>query len=107
MIVMGSRPFLLYNSAMAGTTEFTGFTIISSTAFGQNLAHASAIPLAMPALVLNESSRDWPGLRGTPSGTSTKWMSSCGLHKYVGVGTQSKVSVVSPFIHDLQEQREW
>ena len=37
-IFIGSRPFFLYSSAMAGTTEFTGFTIMPRTAAGQYLA---------------------------------------------------------------------
>mmetsp|Transcript_17646 Transcript_17646/g.39838 ORF Transcript_17646/g.39838 Transcript_17646/m.39838 type:complete len:214 (+) Transcript_17646:204-845(+) len=58
---------------MAGTTEFTGFTIMAITASGQNFAHASTMPLAMPAFVLKRSSRVMPGLRGTPAGMKTRW----------------------------------
>eukprot|EP00421_Protoceratium_reticulatum_P059925 CAMPEP_0168487198 /NCGR_PEP_ID=MMETSP0228-20121227/67511_1 /TAXON_ID=133427 /ORGANISM="Protoceratium reticulatum, Strain CCCM 535 (=CCMP 1889)" /LENGTH=46 /DNA_ID= /DNA_START= /DNA_END= /DNA_ORIENTATION= len=46
---------------MAGTTEFTGLTIMPSTASGQYFEHASTMPLAISALILKRSSRDWPG----------------------------------------------
>mmetsp|Transcript_18628 Transcript_18628/g.33364 ORF Transcript_18628/g.33364 Transcript_18628/m.33364 type:complete len:204 (-) Transcript_18628:31-642(-) len=57
---------------MAGTMEFTGFTINASMALGQYFAQASTKPFAMSALTLNKSSRVMPGLRGMPAGMSTK-----------------------------------
>mmetsp|Transcript_67373 Transcript_67373/g.152344 ORF Transcript_67373/g.152344 Transcript_67373/m.152344 type:complete len:274 (+) Transcript_67373:346-1167(+) len=67
-ILQGSRPFFFQSSHMAGTTEFTGFTMRPTTALGQCLATASTVPLAMPALMFNRSFRSWPGFRGTPAG---------------------------------------
>mmetsp|Transcript_19145 Transcript_19145/g.49104 ORF Transcript_19145/g.49104 Transcript_19145/m.49104 type:complete len:205 (+) Transcript_19145:418-1032(+) len=72
-ILAGFRPFFFHSSAMAGTTEFTGLTMRPTTASGQNLAQASTMFLAMPALMLSRSLRSWPGLRGTPAGTRTRW----------------------------------
>mmetsp|Transcript_18667 Transcript_18667/g.50632 ORF Transcript_18667/g.50632 Transcript_18667/m.50632 type:complete len:244 (+) Transcript_18667:738-1469(+) len=74
-IFAGSRPFFLYNSAIAGTTEFTGFTISAMTASGQNLAQAETRPFAMSAFTLKRSSRDMPGFRGIPAGIRTRWQS--------------------------------
>mmetsp|Transcript_7839 Transcript_7839/g.21770 ORF Transcript_7839/g.21770 Transcript_7839/m.21770 type:complete len:230 (+) Transcript_7839:630-1319(+) len=71
-ILRGSRFFFLQSSHMAGTTEFTGFTIRPMTASGQCLAQASTLPLAMPALVLSKSLRSCPGLRGSPAGMNTR-----------------------------------
>mmetsp|Transcript_90746 Transcript_90746/g.277834 ORF Transcript_90746/g.277834 Transcript_90746/m.277834 type:complete len:261 (-) Transcript_90746:306-1088(-) len=70
-----SRLSWVYNSAIAGTTEFTGLTISPMIAFGQNFAQASTKSLAIPMLTLSKSARSMPGLRGTPAGMSTKWQS--------------------------------
>mmetsp|Transcript_19144 Transcript_19144/g.49101 ORF Transcript_19144/g.49101 Transcript_19144/m.49101 type:complete len:205 (+) Transcript_19144:418-1032(+) len=72
-ILLASSPFCLYSSAMAGTTEFTGFTMSPRMASGQCLAHASIMPCAMPMLTFNRSARSMPGFRGTPAGTRTRW----------------------------------
>mmetsp|Transcript_9476 Transcript_9476/g.28548 ORF Transcript_9476/g.28548 Transcript_9476/m.28548 type:complete len:270 (+) Transcript_9476:162-971(+) len=72
-ILRGSRPFFFQSSHIAGTTEFTGLTMSPMTALGQYFATASTLPLAMPALTLSRSLRSWPGFRGMPAGTSTRW----------------------------------
>mmetsp|Transcript_840 Transcript_840/g.1726 ORF Transcript_840/g.1726 Transcript_840/m.1726 type:complete len:208 (-) Transcript_840:233-856(-) len=72
-ILRGSRPAFSHMVIMAGTTEFTGFTISATTALGQYLAQASTRPLAMSALTFNRSARVMPGLRGIPAGIMTSW----------------------------------
>mmetsp|Transcript_8423 Transcript_8423/g.26813 ORF Transcript_8423/g.26813 Transcript_8423/m.26813 type:complete len:246 (-) Transcript_8423:75-812(-) len=72
-ILQGSRPFFTQSSHMAGTTEFTGLTMRPTTALGQCLAMASTFCLAMPALTFRRSLRSWPGFRGKPAGTRTRW----------------------------------
>mmetsp|Transcript_16527 Transcript_16527/g.26218 ORF Transcript_16527/g.26218 Transcript_16527/m.26218 type:complete len:222 (+) Transcript_16527:125-790(+) len=70
---LGSRPAFSQSADMAGTIEFTGFTMRPITASGQYLAHASTVPLAMSALIVKRSLRSCPGFLGTPAGTSTTW----------------------------------
>mmetsp|Transcript_3597 Transcript_3597/g.11921 ORF Transcript_3597/g.11921 Transcript_3597/m.11921 type:complete len:203 (+) Transcript_3597:336-944(+) len=71
-ILHGSCPAFFHSSHMAGTTELTGLTMSAMTASGQNLAHASTMFFAMPALISRSAARSCPGLRGTPAGTSTR-----------------------------------
>lgn len=43
-------------SAKIGTVELTGLEMMRKQAFGQLLAHCSAMPFTMEAFVLNKSS---------------------------------------------------
>mmetsp|Transcript_29535 Transcript_29535/g.68681 ORF Transcript_29535/g.68681 Transcript_29535/m.68681 type:complete len:264 (+) Transcript_29535:396-1187(+) len=71
-ILQGLRPFFFQSSHMAGTTEFTGFTMSPTTELGQCLAIASTVPLAMSALTFRRSFRSCPGFLGMPAGTNTR-----------------------------------
>mmetsp|Transcript_106703 Transcript_106703/g.299822 ORF Transcript_106703/g.299822 Transcript_106703/m.299822 type:complete len:276 (-) Transcript_106703:34-861(-) len=71
-IFIGSSPFFSYSRAMAGTTEFSGFTMMPTTASGQKRPQASTMLLAMFALIFR-SSVMVRSLFGTPATTSTRW----------------------------------
>ena len=58
-------------SEAMGTVELTGLLIMHSMASGQTLEAASERDMAIPALMLNRSSRVMPGFLGTPAGIIT------------------------------------
>ena len=53
------------------TIASSGFDTTISTASGAYFFTSAQMPLTMPALMLISSSRDWPGLRGTPAVITT------------------------------------
>jgi len=63
-------PAFLSTSAHMGTVELTGLLMMSSAALGATCAATLAMLATMPALMEKRSSRDMPGLRGTPAGTT-------------------------------------
>ena len=58
-------------SEAIGTVELTGLQMMHNIASGQTLEAASERDIAIPALMLNKSSRVIPGFLGKPAGIIT------------------------------------